>query len=212
MQENPENCSQIKAITFDIGNVLVHWDPRRAYAPFFQGRNEELEYFLTKVCSLEWHTRHDLGVPFQENIRLLQDKFPDYATLIGIYEQEWDNMFDGPIQGTVDLLHRLSDLNYPLYALTNFAADKFEDFRQKHDFMALFQDCIISGEEKITKPDSRIYHILLERTSIPKEQMLFIDDRMENIRAAAKAGMQTHHFTDADSLAAHLTHRGILPG
>lgn len=212
MTDNGAESPLIKAITFDIGNVLIHWDPRRAYAPLFQDRNDDLEYFLTEVCSLEWHTRHDLGLSFPENIRQLQEQFPDYAPMIGIYEREWDNMFGDIIQGTVDLLPRLTDLNYPLFALTNFAADKFADFRQNNDFMALFQDCIVSGEERITKPDARIYQILLNRSRVPAAQMLFIDDRRENIRAADQAGMQTHLFTDSDRLTSHLRDRGILPG
>ncbi len=202
---------QIKAITFDIGNVLVQWDPRLAYGPLFSGRNEELDYFLNEVCTLEWHTRHDKGVPFPENIRFLQEQFPDHAEMIGIYENEWENMFGYIIQGCVALLYQLNELNYPLFALTNFAADKFADFRQKHDFMALFQDVIVSGEEKITKPDSRIYKILLERTGIAAKQTLFIDDRMENLIAAQELGLQTHLFTNADNLKSYLIDQRILP-
>lgn len=206
---NP-HFAQIKAITFDIGNVLVHWDPRLAYAPLFDGRNEELDYFLNEVCSLEWHTQHDLGVPFPENIHLLQKRFPDHAPMIGIYEREWDNMFGDIIQGTVDLLYALRDLNYPLFALTNFSADKFSDFRQKHEFMTLFQTIVVSGEEKIIKPDARIYQILLDRVGIAAEQILFIDDRRENLVTAQEIGLQTHLFTDADNLKSYLTDRGIL--
>lgn len=201
----------VKALTFDVGNVLVHWDPRLAYAPYFQGRPEELDHFLNDVCTLAWHTKHDQGVPFAENIRALQNQFPDHAAMIGLYETEWDNMFGGIIEGTVDILYLLREQNYPLFALTNYAADKFSDFRKKHDFMALFDDIIISGVEKITKPDPRIYQILLNRIDIAPEQILFIDDRMENLTAAQAFGIQTHLFTNAGNLDADLRDRGILP-
>ncbi len=203
---------KIKAITFDIGNVLVHWDPRLAYAPLFKGRDKELDYFLNEVCSLKWHTRHDRGVPFAENIHLLQKQFPDHADMIGIYEDIWDDMFGGIIQGTVDLLYTLQGMNYPLFALTNFAADQFADFKASHEFMALFKDVIVSGEEKIVKPDPRIYHILLDRSGIAAEETLFIDDRMENLIAAQKIGFHTHLFTNAENLKSCLVDRGILPG
>lgn len=202
----------IKAIIFDIGNVLIHWNPRFAYAPLFKGRDEELDYFLNEVCSLEWHTQHDLGVPFPENMCLLQKQFPDYADMIGLYENIWDDMFGSIIQGSVDLLYQLQDMNYPLFALTNFAADKFATFKANYKFMALFQDIVVSGEEQIVKPDPRIYQILLDRTGIPAEQTLFIDDRMENLIAAQEIGLQTHLFTDAENLKSYLIDRGTLPG
>lgn len=210
MSDSVTGSPDIKAIIFDVGNVLVHWDPRLAYGPLFQGRDEELDFFLNEVCTLQWHGNHDRGVSFPENIRMLQKLFPDHAPMIGVFEREWDNMFGDIIQGTVDLLHRLRKKKYPLFALTNFPADKFADFRQRYKFMDLFQDIIVSGEEKITKPDSRIYQILLHRTGIPAEHMLFIDDRTENLVAAQGHGLQTYLFTNADHLKSYLTDRNIL--
>ncbi len=203
--------TKIKAIIFDVGNVLVHWDPRRAYEPLFEGRNDDLDYFLNEVCTLEWHTKHDQGVPFSDNIGALQEKFPHYQDMIAVFEQEWDNMMGDIIHGTVGLLHQLHDLRYPLFALTNFPACKFAEFRQQHKFMSLFQDIVISGEEKITKPDPRIYQILLKRTGIAADRMLFIDDRMENLEAAQDCGLQIQHFTTAEQLEKDMRHRGILP-
>lgn len=205
-------CPQINAVIFDIGNVLVRWDPRLAYAPLFGGREDELDYFLNEVCSLDWHTRHDQGMAFSDNIRIRQQEFPEYADMIARFESEWDNMFDGVIEGTVDLLHQLRDRNYPLFGLTNFAAGKYTDFCRKYHFMSLFQDVIVSGVEKVTKPDPRIYRILLDRTAVTAEQTLFIDDRQENLLAAEKFGLQTHLFTDAAKLKSDLTRRGMLPG
>jgi len=203
---------QINAVIFDIGNVLVRWDPRLAYAPLFQGREEDLDYFLNEVCSLDWHTRHDQGMSFRDNIRNRQQEFPEYADMIARFETEWDNMFDGVIEGTVDLLYQLRDRHYPLFGLTNFAAGKYTDFCRKYSFMSLFEDVIVSGVEKVTKPDPRIYRILLDRTAIAAERTLFIDDRQENLRAAEKFGLQTHLFIDAETLAQDMADRGILPG
>ncbi|MCF6214579.1 MAG: HAD family phosphatase [Emcibacter sp.] len=200
----------IKAIIFDIGNVLVRWGPRRAYVPLFKDRPQELDFFLSTVCTLEWHTRHDQGVPFSENIRFLQKQYPEYAPMIAAYDSQWDNMFGGIIEGTIQILHQLHDLNYTLFGLTNFPAEKFPAFKQNHDFMDLFLDIIVSGEEKITKPDPRIYQILLNRTGIPATHSLFIDDRLENIIAARKMGLQTHQFTSPENLRTYLIRRQII--
>ncbi len=202
----------IKAIAFDVGNVIVPWDPRRAYAPLFHDRPDELDHFLNNICTLEWHTRHDRGVPFADNIHDLQQQYPAYAEMIAAFETEWDNMFGEIIEGTVALLRRLHSRGYPLYALTNFAADKFARFREQHDFMSLFRDAIVSGAEKVTKPDPKIYQILLKRTGLPAENILFIDDRQENLDAAERLGLRTILFRDADQLASELSRRGIIQG
>ncbi|VAV88155.1 hypothetical protein MNBD_ALPHA02-1676 [hydrothermal vent metagenome] len=200
----------IKAITFDVGNVLVRWDPRNAYAPLFQNKSD-LDHFLNNVCSLDWHTNHDRGMSFEDNIRARQKEFPEHAPMIGLYETIWDDMFSGIIEETVDLLHQLHAQNIPLFALTNFPAGKYVDFQEKYDFTALFQDAIVSGVEKITKPDPRLYQILLDRTGIPPEHILFIDDRLENLKTAQDLGFQTHHFVGADNLKEFLQTNNILP-
>jgi len=200
----------IKAITFDVGNVLVRWDPRNAYAPLFQSKSD-LDHFLNNICSLEWHTNHDRGMSFAENIRVRQTEFPEHAPMIGLYETIWDDMFDGIIEETVTLLHQLHAQNIPLFALTNFPADKYTDFQEKYDFMALFQDVIVSGVEKITKPDPRLYQILLDRADIQPEHILFIDDRMENLKTAQDLGFQTHHFIDAADLITVLNTYNVIP-
>ncbi|PCJ43245.1 MAG: HAD family hydrolase [Alphaproteobacteria bacterium] len=199
----------IKAVTFDVGNVLVRWDPRNAYAPLFQNKSD-LDHFLNNICSLEWHTNHDRGMSFADNIRVRQKKFPEHAPMIGLYESIWDDMFGGIIEETVTLLHQLHAQNIPLFALTNFPAGKYDDFQEKYDFTALFQDAIVSGVEKITKPDPRLYQILLDRAGIPPEHILFIDDRLENLKPAEELGLQTHHFVGADNLKEFLQKNNIL--
>ncbi len=210
MKNNAPYNPPVKAIIFDVGNVLVRWDPRRAYEPLFKGKPQELDFFLSTVCTLEWHSRHDQGVPFRENISFLQKQYPEYAPMIAAYDSQWDNMFGGIIEGTIQILHQLHDLNYTLFGLTNFPAEKFSNFKQTHDFMDLFLDIIVSGEEKVTKPDPRIYQILLNRTGIPAAQSLFIDDREENIIAARKLGFQTHQFTSPENLKIYLVNHQII--
>ncbi|VAX03601.1 HAD superfamily hydrolase [hydrothermal vent metagenome] len=210
MQNHVPLNPPIKAIIFDVGNVLVRWDPRLAFEALFKSNPQELDYFLSKVCTLEWHNRHDQGVPFAENISLLQKKFPEYVHMIAAYNSQWDNMFGGIIEGSVQILHQLHNQKYPLFGLTNFPAEKFLTFKQAHDFMDLFLDIIVSGEEKITKPDPRIYQILLKRTGIPAAHSLFIDDRQENIIAAQKMGFQTHQFTSPENLRTYLTSHQII--
>lgn len=204
------NIPPVKAIIFDIGNVLVRWNPHNAFAPLFKNRAGELDYFLNEICSPAWHDRHDQGITFAENITALQKKFPEHHDMIAAYDTLWDDMFDGVIKGSVEILRQLHALSYPLCALSNFPAEKYPAFRQKHDFMALFQDVVISGEEKVTKPDLRIYQILLDRCPARPQHCLFIDDRMENITAARNVGLQTHLFTGADNLTLYLLDREIL--
>lgn len=201
----------IKAITFDLGNVLIPWDIRRAYTPLFRDRDDlNLDFFLNNVCTLKWHTLHDQGMAFAENIKRRQQLYPEYSNMIAIFEDQWDNMFGDVNKDIIALLHHLHAEDYPLYVLSNIATDKFIRFEKKHSFMALFQDAIVSGEEKITKPDPRLYHILLQRTGVAAENMLFIDDRDENLIPAQDMGIQCRLFTTAEQLRSDLTDLGIL--
>jgi len=201
----------ITAIVFDLGNVLVDWHPRHAYAPLFQDRPEELEYFLSHVCTLEWHSRHDAGISFARNIRERQQQFPQYKAEIAAYDSLWDQMFAGEIEESVQILQQLKQADYPLYALSNFPAEKFAAFRKEYSFMEVFEDCIISGQEEVIKPDPRIYEILLKRSGKKPHEMLFIDDRLENVEAAVAMGLHGLHFTDATQLARDLKIFNLLP-
>jgi len=199
----------IKAVLFDIGNVFVHWDPRFLYEKLVADP-AQLDFLLSHVITLDWHSQHDRGVPFRENIAARCAEFPDYADLIRAYDPRWEETVSGPVTGTADLLERLVDGGIKCVALTNFPAEKWPDFTARYAFTSLLAGAVVSGAEHVIKPDPRIFQIAMTRYDLDPEQTLFVDDRPQNTDAAALLGFATHVFTDAASLEADLTARGLL--
>jgi 2-haloacid dehalogenase len=206
--QGPET-RRIDAVIFDLGGVLVDWDPRHLYRSLF-ARESEMEQFLSEICTPAWHNRLDAGRPMDEAVTELADQHPGQASLIRAYRDRWSEMFEGEIQGTVRLLKRLYRSNIPLYALSNFPAEKFEDFRQQFDFVSCFQGIVLSGTEQLTKPDPRIYACAVNRFDLDAGRTLFIDDRIENVESARTFGLRTHHFRGADRLEDCLRTEGLL--
>lgn len=196
----PKTC---RAVVFDIGNVFVRWDPRFLYNKLIPDA-DELEYFLREVVTLEWHSEHDRGRPFAEGVRMLSEQFPQYAELIEAFDTRWSETITSTIPGTIDVLDRLVAADVPVYALTNFSAEKFPGFCEEYAFTRQFKGIVVSGEEKLIKPDPKIFDVTLERFNLKAEETLFIDDRLENVQAAEAKGMIGHQFTDATTLAAYL--------
>lgn len=196
-------------VVFDIGNVLVGWDPRRLYAQYIKDE-AELDWFLENVVTLEWHTHHDAGRPMQEGIALLSQKYPQYADLIARFDPEWHETILGPIEGSVAILKELAARHVPLYAITNFSAEKFPEFCEIYPWTSLFKDVVVSGAVKLIKPDPAIYQLSMQRFALQKGQALFIDDRMDNVIAAEKEGFIGHHFTTPEKLRAALVDAGLL--
>jgi len=197
-----------KTIVFDLGNVLVNWNPRNLYQKLIKDK-KELDYFLSVVCPMSWHNHLDLGRPFAEVIAERQRNFPEYADLISAYDTRWEEMFDGAITPVVNILKNLHQQNYSLFALTNFPTEKFDQFCNDFPFMDCFQDVIVSGQEGIIKPDARIYDILLTRTGTMPENTVFIDDRLDNVMAARAKGIQALQYTEPDTLHHDLKELGI---
>ncbi|WP_262690754.1 HAD family hydrolase [Kordiimonas aestuarii] len=198
-----------KAVLFDIGNVFVEWDPRNLYSKLIDD-TQELEGFLADVVTLEWHTEHDRGRPFADGVRLLADKYPEYEDLIRAFDERWDETIGNTITGTVDVLEQLSEQGMRTFGLTNFSAEKWPSFCRQYAFTDLFGGVVVSGDEKLVKPDPRIYHVAIERFNLDPELTIYIDDRMDNVRAAEQLGMVGHHFTDANKLANDLRAKGFL--
>ena len=204
--------SDIHCFVFDLGNVLVRWNPRHACAPLFEGDRRDLDHFLNHVCNMDWHNRLDAGEPFEQAIRDLQKHHPDYADMIAAYDSHWDDMFAGSIEETVEILKELHRKQYALYALSNFPAEKFPAFREKYGFLSLFREVIISGAEGIIKPDPTLYQRLLERTGQAPGNTLFIDDRKDNVETAQALGFHAHLFQGAAGLRDRLTRLGLIEG
>ena len=203
--------SDIDTVVFDIGNVLIEWDPRHLYRKVFASE-AEVEDFLAKVCTLEWHLAHDYGVSFEENGAKLKVRHPDQADLIDMWGRRFNEMIPGRVPGTVDLLHALGDGGIALHGLTNMAAVTFAYLRDAYPELRRFRTAVVSGDEGVVKPDPRIFEILIERADLVPERTLFIDDSRRNVEAAASLGFRTHHFTGADALRADLVARGLVDG
>lgn len=192
---------------FDVGGVLVDWNPRHLYRKIFSSE-KEMEYFLTEVCSPAWNETLDAGRPFKEACEEKAKEFPQYAAQIDAYRTRWQEMISGPVAGTADIVRELKEKGYNLYALSNFSAETFPSTKKRFDVFSLFDGIVLSGEEKINKPDAEIYRRLLTRYALKAQDCLFIDDNANNIRAAEELGFQTIHFTCAGELRAAFKEKG----
>lgn len=178
---------EIKNIIFDFGGVLLDWNPRYLYRTFF--RNEkEMEYFLANICTNEWNAEQDRGRPFSEGIKLLQSQHPEYKEAIQLFGDKWEDMLKGEILDGVKLLQEFKGQNYRIWGLTNWSAETIQIAYRKYDLFKLFDGIVVSGEEKLIKPDKRIYQVLLDRYKLNPEESVFIDDTPANIKTAQEMG------------------------
>ena len=197
-------------VVFDIGNVLIHWDPRVLYRTIFKSE-DEVEWFLEHVCTHEWNLEQDRGRSFEDAIAEATARHPKHADAIAAYHLRWTETIIGPIAGTVAILEELKTRGTPLYAITNWHQDKFRETRARFPFLGHFRDIVVSGDERLIKPDPAIYRLLLDRNGLQAGDCLFIDDSPKNVAGAEAVGMKAHHFTSPEGLRAHLVGAGILP-
>ncbi|MGD1876854.1 MAG: HAD family hydrolase [Kiloniellaceae bacterium] len=201
--------SPIEAVVFDVGGVLIDWNPRYLYRKLFRD-DRAMEHFLTEVCSPDWNEQADAGRPTAEITAELCRRHPDMQPLIESYYTRFSEMMKGSIDGTVELVDRLHTQGLPLYVLSNFSAETFPLARQRFGFFDRFAGMVISGVEGMKKPDRRIYDLLIERFALPPARTLFVDDRPVITEAARAAGWQALHFTSAAQLAADFRVLGLL--
>lgn len=199
-----------KAIIFDLGGVLIDWDPRHMYRKIFDDE-AEMETFLTEVATLEWNARHDAGRRWEDGVALLSAAHPKQAEMISAYWTRWEEMLAGPIAGTVRILAELKANGTEVHALTNWSSQTFPIARERYEFLDWFQHIVVSGEEKLIKPDHRLYEILLERIGRPASECVFIDDGGRNVAAASELGFDAIRFENPDQLRVELSERGFLP-
>lgn len=200
---------KLDTVVFDIGNVLVGWDPRHLYRKVF-ATEAEVEQFLAEICTMEWHLAHDQGVSFEENGLKLKALHPAHADLIDMWHGRYAEMIPGRIPGTAELLHQLGDNSVSLHGLTNMPSTVFAYLRETYRELQRFGVTVVSGDEGVIKPDPRIFEILIERTGLVPAQTLFIDDSIRNIEAAATLGFATHHFETAEGLRGDLVRHGLI--
>jgi 2-haloacid dehalogenase len=197
-------------VVFDLGGVLIDWDPRHLYRKLFAG-DEAMEHFLATVCTHEWNRGQDAGRTFAECARLLKAEHPDKAELIDAYWARFDEMMPGPIAGSVEILAELKTLGARLYCLTNFSAETYPPTFERFEFLRWFRGVLVSGEVGLIKPDPRIFELLLGRYAIDPKRAVYIDDVAANADAARPFGIHAIHFTTPTTLRAELTELGLLP-
>jgi 2-haloacid dehalogenase len=197
----------IRNIIFDFGGVLVDWNPEYLFKDVFSTRSE-LDYFLENVCTPDWNEQQDAGRPLAEAIRTLQERHPGYSDEIRLYYDEWTTMLGGPIEANVALLKPLK-VNYRLFGLTNWSAETFPIAVDLYPLFGEFEGIVVSGQEKLKKPDRRIYLRLLERYGLNAAECLFIDDSMRNVQAAIALGLQTLHVQENTCLRHELAQLGV---
>jgi len=200
--------NNINSIIFDFGGVLVDWNPRYMYKDVFEN-NSEMELFLTQICSEDWNLQQDKGRSLSEGTRVLQDKFPEHRTNIQLYYDQWEKMLKSDIPENVAILPQLK-LKYKLYGLTNWSAETFPVALKRFSFFKYFDGIVVSGEEKMVKPDEDIFYLILKRYNLRAGNCLFIDDNLKNINTANKLGFSTIHLKEMTDLKTELSLLGIL--
>lgn len=200
----------ITTVVFDIGNVLIEWNPEHLYRRLIPDEVERAD-FLQNVCNMNWNLEQDLGRSWAEAVDTLCALHPDKADLIAAYSDQWHEMIPGEVSGTRQILQELQEKNTPLFAVTNFSNEKFAECLVRFPFLKTsFVDTVVSAEERLIKPDPRIYQVLFNRNGLEPGTCLFIDDSAANVEAARNVGMQAHHFKEADALRQDLKNRGLL--
>jgi 2-haloacid dehalogenase len=200
------------AVIFDVGGVLIDWNPRHLYRKLFDGDTDEaMERFLAEVCTPEWNLRQDAGRPFAEAVAELAARFPEHADLIAAYDLRWEEMLRGAHAETVEIVRELRARGTPLYCLTNSSTEKFPLMQRRFDVFDLFDGIVVSGEIGMVKPDPAVYRYLIERFGLEAPSCLFIDDVEANVAAASSIGMQAVRYRSAPQLRHELQRRGALP-
>ena len=199
---------QPNTLVFDIGGVLLDWNPRHLYRKLFRDASE-MEVFLRDVCSQAWNEKQDAGRSFSEATAELIQRHPEQAELIQAYDDRWLEMICGPIEGTVTLFEQLHQNGHDLFGLSNWSSEKYLVAKEQFPFLRKFKDVLVSGEVQLIKPNPKIFDLLLHRIDKLAEDCLFIDDSTTNIDAAGNLGFHTIHFHDSHDLSRQLNTYGF---
>lgn len=199
-----------RVVVFDFGGVLLDWNPRHLYRKLFAGDEAAVDAFLTEVCPPEWNLAQDAGRDFDAAVAALMPAHRDKLPLILAWRDRFEEMIPDALHDTVAVARELKDRGVPLYALTNWSHETFPGQRRRFDFMDWFAGIVVSGEEKVAKPDPRIYRILLERYGLRAAEAVFIDDNPHNAQAASALGLHGVHFRSATELRRELQEPSLL--
>lgn len=187
----------IKNVIFDFGCVLVYWNQHNLYTPYF-GSKEKADWFIDNICTMSWNNETDLGKRFADAIAEKVAEFPEWEKEIRMYWERWEEMIGGEVTGMKEWIRELKTSGYGTYGLTNWSTETFPFVKDKFEVFGILDGIVMSGEEGVTKPDLRIYQILLDRYGLKAEECLFVDDRLENVEAALALGMQGIVFKNCE--------------
>ncbi len=199
----------VRGVVFDVGNVIVRWDPRTLYSKIFSDPAER-DWFLANVCTMAWHIAHDAGVSFADNRALLVAAFPEHEGAIVAWEERWWEMFSGPIPETEAAIEAMAAAGVPMLGLTNMSTETAEGTFAMSPAFARLQDIVVSAAVGLMKPDPRIFALAAQRAGLAPTELLFVDDSRRNIEAAAALGFDVHLFDDPATLRPALAARGLL--
>lgn len=200
--------NKIKNIIFDFGGVLVDWNPTYLYSKEFDNKTE-MNHFLEHICTPEWNLQQDAGRSLAEATAILQKEYPEHKELIGYYYGRWEEMLGGVIEESERILRMLKP-KYPVYGLTNWSAETITIAYERYDFFELLDGIVVSGDEKLIKPDPKLYQIILDRYNLKANESLFIDDNAKNIETARNMGFHTIHFTKNLNLEKAVRDMGLI--
>lgn len=191
----------INTLIFDLGGVLIDWNPAYVYLKVFEGDRRKMKWFFDNICTHDWNEQQDAGVPLNEATEALVAKFPAHENLIRIYYDRWEEMLGGALVGTVEILKSVcQNPKYKVVALTNWSAETFPVALERFEFLHWFEGIVVSGAEKMRKPFPEIYELTLKRFNIVAENAVFIDDRLSNVEAAQKLGIHGLQFFSPEQL------------
>lgn len=200
----------VSAVVFDVGNVLYHWDPRFLYQRLIDD-DQALDAFVRDVVTQDWHFQHDAGRDFADTSAELIARHPQHRDLIALWGPRFNESVGPMVTGMERLVADLDDAGVPLFAITNFSHEFWPPFRATNPALFdRFRDILVSGVEKLVKPDPAIYRLALQRFGLSASDCLFIDDRLENVEGARAVGMKAHHFRNEPTLRAELEGIGLL--
>lgn len=200
---------KITSIIFDLGGVLIDWNPSYVFDQLFDDDTQK-KHFFEHICTADWNEEQDAGRPLQLATEELVRQHPQWKPYIEAYYGRWEEMLGGPIAGTVALFKKLKQQGYKLYALTNWSAELFPIALERYDFLHWFDGRVVSGEEKMRKPSHAFYQLLLDRFGLKANQTLFIDDNLRNIKAAEELGLHCIHFNSPEDLEKQLKAKAVL--
>lgn len=202
--------TKIRNIVFDLGGVLVDWNPDYVYRKIFKDDEQKMKWFYQNICTSEWNEEQDAGRTLAEGTELLVRKFPEHAENIKAFYGRWEEMLGGPIEGTVEILRQLKEeTDIKLYALTNWSHETFPIALNRYEFLQWFDGRLVSGEEKTRKPFKKIYELLIQKFSIDPAKSIYTDDNARNLIPAAELGFHTIHFQSPQQFKNELEKVGI---